>query len=75
MILNISMPMNCNRVQASLILWLKRKSKFGKLSGLIKIPHKAAAALGLPTRWATLKDDGTLWHESCSEPLATFSSR
>ncbi len=75
MILNISVPMNFTRVQASLILWLQRKSKYEKLEGTIRIPHKAAAALGLPTRWATLKEDGTLWHESCSEPLATFSSR
>lgn len=55
---------NVDHVKANLIGWLKRKVQNGGLAPRIKIPHKTAVALGLPTRWAVLNENGTLQHES-----------
>ena len=64
---------NLDRVKENLILWLKRKSKFGNLAPRIKIPHKTKVALGLSTRWTILRE-GTLCEES-GQPIITFPNR
>lgn len=57
--------------------WLKRVTKTTAAYARphrMEIRQKYATALGLPTRWVELKADGTLWHSSKPEPIATLQT-
>ncbi len=62
-------------IQDRVARWLKRVAKNTaayERPHRLKIREKYATALGLPTCWVELRADGTLWHESKSEPIASL---